>query len=54
MKFENVYFVNGGEYYQEFGRGRCFADNCHPNDMGFWCIARTVGKVLAPLRKKKM
>lgn len=48
---ENVYFVNGGEYYQEFGRGRCFADNCHPNDMGFWCIARTVGKVLAPLLK---
>lgn len=48
---ENVYFVNGEVYYQDFGRGLCFADNCHPNDLGFWCIARTLEKVLAPLLK---
>lgn len=48
---KNVYFVNGGETYKDFGRTLCLADNCHPNDLGFWCMAKKIGQVLMPLLK---
>lgn len=43
---KNVYFVNGGETYKDFGRSHCLVDNCHPNDLGFWCMAQAIGKPL--------
>ena len=36
---ENVYFVNGEDFFGTLGREMCTVDNCHPNDLGFFRMA---------------
>ncbi len=46
---KNVYFLDGDTIYRDVGRGLCTVDGCHPNDLGFWCMANAIEKVLKPL-----
>ena len=43
---KNVYFVDGLEAYKEIGVEYCVVDNAHPNDLGFYRMAKTVFPVL--------
>jgi hypothetical protein len=36
---QNVYFIDGEQLYGRIGRDCCTADNCHPNDLGFYRMA---------------
>ena len=42
---ENVYLVNGGEFFGEVGYDGT-VDGCHPTDLGFWCMANGIMPVL--------
>ncbi len=44
---ENVYFIDGGEIYKDVGEVYCTVDGVHPNDLGFWAMANTIGQTLA-------
>ena len=46
---QNVYFIDGSEIYKDVGIGLCTVDDTHPNDLGFWCMAKAYGKVLKKL-----
>ena len=50
---KNVYFINGYEMYRPVGEEYCTVDDCHPNDLGFWCMANSIEKVLAEILNKK-
>lgn len=44
---KNVYFIDGeslfeGEFYES-----CTSDGCHPNDIGFYRMAKKIGAVIA-------
>ncbi len=41
---ENVYFLDGQTIYQQVGYNKCTVDRCHPNDLGFWCMATAIGR----------
>lgn len=41
---QNVYFLDGQTIYQEVGLDYCTVDGCHPNDLGFWCMANSIEK----------
>lgn len=43
---ENVWFLDGEEIYREVGLDYCTVDRCHPNDLGFWCMANAIEKSL--------
>ncbi len=47
---ENLYFVDGASFYQNTDSDYCSVDGCHPNDMGFYYMAKgflpTLRKVL--------
>ncbi len=43
---KNVYFIDGQETFKMLAGFDCTIDGCHPNDMGFWCMAQTVIKVI--------
>ena len=43
---ENVYFVNGGDFFNGEDRFSCMVDGCHPNDLGFRCMARGIGDAI--------
>ena len=45
---KNVYFVSGTRLFGKDCRDACAVDNCHPNDLGFYRMAKT----LEPLMKK--
>lgn len=45
---KNVYFIDGSDIFKIFGGDDCTVDNCHPNDMGFHCMA----EALIPILKK--
>lgn len=42
----NVYFIDGEAFYGETDRELCSADNCHPNDLGFFRMASVIRPVL--------
>ena len=42
---KNVYFINGSEFFAECGDSAT-VDNCHPNDLGFMCMAKRIAEVL--------
>jgi len=45
----NVYFIDGAKMMRVFGDDAADSttvDNCHPNDLGFMCMAKTVGDLL--------
>ena len=43
---ENVYFVDGTEILKIFGGDSGTVDHCHPNDLGFYCMAKALEPVL--------
>lgn len=43
---ENVYFVDGSMMLHRFGGDSGTVDACHPNDLGFMCMAKTIETVL--------
>ena len=48
---ENVWFLDGEEIYREVGLDYCTVDRCHPNDLGFWCMANAIEKTLHTILK---
>lgn len=43
----NVYFVDGSHFYDELDtRELASVDGCHPNDIGFMCMARDIGDAI--------
>ena len=48
----NVYLVDGTEMMTLLGDDGGLVDNCHPNDLGFLCMARAFGAAIEPLLKK--
>ena len=43
---KNVYFVDGGTLFGEHDRDACTVDGCHPNDLGFMQMAKTLYPVI--------
>ncbi len=48
---ENIYFIEGDKMYEMFGGMSGTADGCHPNDLGFMCIANHVIKEMEKILK---
>lgn len=46
---ENVYFVCGSNHFQQIGDDLCTVDGTHPNDLGFYCMAKAVERILKNL-----
>lgn len=42
----NVYFIDGTAMLRQFGGDSGTVDNCHPNDLGFMCMAKSIGSVV--------
>lgn len=42
---KNVYFVSGQDIFNLCDSEACTIDGCHPNDLGFYCMAKCVGEV---------
>ncbi len=42
---KNVYFIPGDEIFKIFGNDSCTVDGCHPNDLGFMCMAEAVSEI---------
>ena len=42
----NVYFIHGDDIYAPVGKESCTVDKCHPNDLGFFCMANAIGDVI--------
>ncbi len=44
---KNVYFVDGYSFRELFNAGDSIVvDGCHPNDLGFWCMAKKIEIVI--------
>lgn len=43
---QNVFFLDGTEMLRLFGGDSGTVDNCHPNDLGFYCMAKALEPVL--------
>ncbi len=43
---ENVYFIDGKDFFTKEESSFVFVDGAHPNDLGFKCMAREISKVL--------
>lgn len=44
---KNVYFINGCDCSKVFDSGDSITvDGCHPNDLGFFCMAKIIGDVI--------
>ena len=48
----NVYFLSGETFYKEYGKDTCTVDNCHPNDLGFFCMAKAIQPLLSELLER--
>ena len=49
----NVYFLDGQRFYESVGVDYCTVDDTHPNDLGFYLMAKAVGEVLGPILEKQ-
>ena len=43
---QNIYFVSGQDILNSYDREICTVDGCHPNDFGFFCMAKAFAPVL--------
>jgi hypothetical protein len=50
---ENVYFVDGETVFAIFGGDGGSVDGCHPNDLGFACVAAALDPIFAEIYGKK-
>ncbi len=46
---ENVYFIDGQKLFGKEDRENCYVDGCHPNDLGFYRMAKEIYKVIKKL-----
>ena len=46
---ENVYFIDGETLFMDGDRESCTIDGCHPNDLGFYRMARVIGAKLGEI-----
>ena len=46
---ENVYFVDGEQIFAIFGGDGGSVDGCHPNDLGFACVAAALDPIFAEI-----
>ena len=49
---ENVYFVDGETIFGIFGGDGGSVDGCHPNDLGFACVAAALDPIFAEIYEK--
>ncbi len=50
---DHVYFIDGYSFREAFGAGDSIVvDGCHPNDLGFWCMAELIGNKLQEVLKE--
>lgn len=50
---KNVYFIDGKDFFGTEDREACTVDCCHPNDLGFYRMAKTVYPVLKEILEKE-
>ena len=43
---KNVYFITGKELYGKIDRENCTVDGTHPNDLGFYKMAKRIYRTL--------
>lgn len=48
---DNVAFIDGSTFFSGKKRDFCTVDGCHPNDMGFYHMAETIGEVIENILK---
>lgn len=48
---ENVYYIDGGKIFPENLKEHCAVDGCHPTDLGFYFIAKTIIKKIRSFEK---
>ena len=46
---QNVYFVDGAHMFDDMKPHTCTVDGCHPTDLGFFGMAKSIGAVLRPI-----
>lgn len=46
---KNVYFIDGSKLIPDDAKYTAFVDDCHPNDLGFYYMAKGIGEVLGKL-----
>ena len=49
---KNVYFLHGKHFYKESEREYCSVDGCHPNDLGFYYMAKAIYRKIKQIDKK--
>ncbi|MBO5938296.1 MAG: SGNH/GDSL hydrolase family protein [Clostridia bacterium] len=49
---ENVYFLDGDSFFPDEWRDACTVDTTHPNDLGFYFMARAIGDAIAAILGK--
>lgn len=49
---KNVYYIDGATLFEGDFRDSCTVDGCHPNDLGFYRMAKVIGDVMAPIMEK--
>lgn len=49
---DNVYFIDGTDIYSKVGVDYCTVDDTHPNDLGFYCMAKAISKVIKEIISK--
>ena len=50
---EKVYFINGRKLFTDIDRDACTVDGCHPNDLGFYRMAKGIAPVIAKILNDK-
>ncbi len=49
---KNVYFLHGKHFYKESEREYCSVDGCHPNDLGFYYMAKAIYRKMKQIDKR--
>jgi len=49
---KNVYFIHGDDIYAPVGKEYCTVDKCHPNDLGFFCMAGAIERVIKEILER--
>lgn len=50
---ENIYYIDGATVFGTEDQDACTVDNCHPNDLGFYRMAKAICPVLKKAFRKK-
>jgi hypothetical protein len=50
---DKVYFLDGGSMFEGEDRAKCTVDGCHPNDLGFEKMAKSIKKKLDIIFKEE-